>query len=517
MSYSAEHFAPTSISQANSPRRRVHALTPTHDDSLSRRQPIGDRADSRLFSAAPEVPISSYTMRVPGDMPLPTVANPSQTAFAGGLSTRTVADLAEDEGDGNEVENVLGDGGPPDDAGGDPDDDDDPPHGGNPGGGFPGFPGGPGGPGGPPGGGFPGGGFPGGGAPGGGPPGGPPGGPLGQDADDQLLFRRTLASVVSIDRSVHTLAQHASRGGGSTRSNLKDPDTFDGDNPAKLRPFLTQIYLHFAERPRAFATDDDKIIYTLSYLRGLAAEWFTPYDNVLGGAQLTRPHWDGNFALFVQELIINFGPHDPVGDAESRIRQLKMKDTERFTKYLVNFNRHAVTIGWGDRALMSQLYEGLPARIKDELALKDAPTSLSALRLSVMRIDHRYWRREEERRRENKSTTAPKPKSSDKSPNTTSHSSSSHSNPRPAQSGGSASTAGRSASAPAGGAAKSATAKPYADKLGNDGKLKKEERERRLREKLCLYCGGAGHMSKECRHRSASARATEVTPAAESK
>jgi hypothetical protein len=36
------------------------------------------------------------------------------------------------------------------------------------------------------------------------------------------------------------------------------------------------------------------------------------------------------------------------------------------------------------------------------------------------------------------------------------------------------------------------------DKLGKDGKLTASERKRRLDNKLCLFCGGAGHMAREC-------------------
>ena len=44
----------------------------------------------------------------------------------------------------------------------------------------------------------------------------------------------------------------------------------------------------------------------------------------------------------------------------------------------------------------------------------------------------------------------------------------------------------------------SASTSPLADKLGKDGKLTQQERQRRLDNNLCIFCGCTGHMAKEC-------------------
>ena len=38
-----------------------------------------------------------------------------------------------------------------------------------------------------------------------------------------------------------------------------------------------------------------------------------------------------------------------------------------------------------------------------------------------------------------------------------------------------------------------------ADKLGNDGKLTPKEHQQHFNNDLCLYCGGTGHKSKDCK------------------
>ena len=44
----------------------------------------------------------------------------------------------------------------------------------------------------------------------------------------------------------------------------------------------------------------------------------------------------------------------------------------------------------------------------------------------------------------------------------------------------------------------SASTNPLADKLGKDGKLTKEERQRRYDNNLCMFCGGVGHTAGNC-------------------
>lgn len=266
---------------------------------------------------------------------------------------------------------------------------------------------------------------------------------------------------------------------------LKDPDTFNGEDPAKLQSFMLQCGLHFAQRPTDFPSDDEKIIYVMSYLRGPAAEWFQAFF-----LSDTPAPWDGDLEAFFDELQNNFGPHDPVGDAEDKIENCRMRDTERIAMFIVRFNQLAALTRWDDAALAHRFYRGLPSRIKDELSRIEHPDSLVGIREAARRIDSRYWRREEERKRETSRLAAPtSARAPGRSPN------------------GSNSSSPPSAAAPAA----ESTPKPHADKLGKDGKLRADERDRRLKEGLCLYCGGKGHQSKDCKKRpTVSGRASEV-------
>ena len=95
-----------------------------------------------------------------------------------------------------------------------------------------------------------------------------------------------------------------------------------------------------------------------------------------------------NYQEFVLELQMNFGPYDPVGDAEHQLRHLSLKDEQRISNYVVEFNRLACQLqGYGDGALRHLFYSRLPDRIKDEISCVGKLHTLPDLRVLAQSID----------------------------------------------------------------------------------------------------------------------------------
>ncbi|KAL0185404.1 hypothetical protein M9458_021101, partial [Cirrhinus mrigala] len=120
---------------------------------------------------------------------------------------------------------------------------------------------------------------------------------------------------------------------------------------------------------------------------------------------------------------------------------------------------------WNKSALYDAFYQGLCSRLKDILATIDLPKSLDELIDLVIRLDRRYKERQQERIHESRQTTRTlhhwNSPVSVRAKENTYLSNKSSDFPEPMQ-------------------------------LGRGG-LSKEERERRFKENLCLYCGGSGH------------------------
>ena len=114
---------------------------------------------------------------------------------------------------------------------------------------------------------------------------------------------------------------------------VQEPDVFDGSDTRKLQPFLVQCTLNFKNRPDAFSTDSAKVTFALSYLRGTVLDWFKP-----SLTSSLNPAWLDDYSDFVSELRKNFRPHDPKGEAEADLENLRMCDNQHIVKYLVDFN-----------------------------------------------------------------------------------------------------------------------------------------------------------------------------------
>ncbi|KAG6326634.1 hypothetical protein ID866_12455, partial [Astraeus odoratus] len=169
--------------------------------------------------------------------------------------------------------------------------------------------------------------------------------------------------------------RHRPEDSGAACTKVCEPDTFDGTDPKKLHEFLIQCELNFRDRPQAFRLDLQKVSFALSFLKGIALAWFEPdLLNAIPGAE---PAWADDYSEFIIELTTNFGPHDPVGNAEHQLDNLLMKDGNCINKYIVEFNCLATQVhGYREGALHHMFYSGLPDCIKDKIAHVGKPPCL---------------------------------------------------------------------------------------------------------------------------------------------
>ncbi|KAE9409068.1 hypothetical protein BT96DRAFT_807226 [Gymnopus androsaceus JB14] len=115
-----------------------------------------------------------------------------------------------------------------------------------------------------------------------------------------------------------------------SKSKVKKPDVFDGSEPRKLKGFLVSLSLVFIDRPTYFM-EAQKINYTLSYLGSAVKEWFEP--DILNPDLSAIPAWTSSYSTLIQELQDNFGLYNTQGDAEDKLRNLRMKENENVQKY----------------------------------------------------------------------------------------------------------------------------------------------------------------------------------------
>ena len=152
--------------------------------------------------------------------------------------------------------------------------------------------------------------------------------------------QETLNLVEAISLMTEELKCHDDK---SDKAKAKDLDTFDGSNPHKLNSFLFLCNLYFSNN-LSYANDNAKVTFTLTYLHGMALDFFEPALSGLDNA----PEWLDNLSAFVHTLHSQFGP---TVDAEDSIDSLKMQDNQCILKYNIDFNRLSIQTGWNDNIL----------------------------------------------------------------------------------------------------------------------------------------------------------------------
>ena len=167
-------------------------------------------------------------------------------------------------------------------------------------------------------------------------------------------------------------------------------------------------------------------------------------------------------------------------------------------KYIVRFNQHAAAIGYGDNSLYHAFYHRLCTWIKDDMAHHGKPNNLHDMWNLTQELNMWYWTWKTEIVCKNCDKTS-SPSSSSSKPKGLGSNSSSYNSMVP-KSSNSGSTGSASSTSSSLGAAK----KPYADKLGKDGKLMPEEKECRHTNNLFMFCSSK-HKTEDCNKRKAMA------------
>ena len=248
--------------------------------------------------------------------------------------------------------------------------------------------------------------------------------------------------------------------------NVADPQHFYGKR-GDLVNFLTQVRLVFELQPSRFQSERQKVLYTVSFLRGTASNWFQPFLT-----QKPTSLMLDDFDIFAETLKKAFGDPDQSATSEREIRNLRQ--TSSVSSYSSDFQRLAAFLEWNDAAKISQYYWGLKDSIKDELAKVDRPNNLPDLMTLAIKIDTRIYERHIENRFDNLPQRKYVNRFQSNNYNSEANSSPSHSNRyEPME----------------------------VDSLGlqnRRGPLNAEERKHRFDNKLCMYCGNPNHFAQKC-------------------
>lgn len=229
------------------------------------------------------------------------------------------------------------------------------------------------------------------------------------------------------------------------------PPPYDGD-PNSCRAFLSQCSLVFALQPRRYATEGAQVAFVITLLKGRARDWATAEWDA-------RSPFCATFKSFRAEMIKLFDRSAQGDEAASQLVRLR-QGRHSVTDYFIKFRTLAAACDWNDAALRARFREGLDDDIQDEIVTHELPQDFDALVELALRVEGRLQRRRQ------RWTAQSSWMLGEGASGATSTSSSPSADPEPMQVG----------------------------RL----RLTPKERQDRLTQGLCLYCGKPGHRAIQC-------------------
>lgn len=280
-----------------------------------------------------------------------------------------------------------------------------------------------------------------------------------------------------------TLQAQPTHQGNSAQGTLPEPKValpkkFDGSRHL-FRGFVNQVRLVIHLQPRRYSTDEARVGLVGTLLEGPALAWFAPL--LEESSQLLS-----DFNTFIAELEATFGDTDKARTAATKIRKLRQGSRPAAT-YASEFRLLACDVSWGEAALIDQFRHGLQDAVKDLLLTMEDPGTLNDAITQAVRCDNRIFERNQERRLTSRTHNHP-----------------SEYRTRTPNFAPSSAPSSFSSSSPS-------TAEPMQLDSTRTKPLTHQEKLRRMKENLCLYCGQPGHIARKCPRKPTSHRINQVS------
>ncbi|THU82615.1 hypothetical protein K435DRAFT_872123 [Dendrothele bispora CBS 962.96] len=270
---------------------------------------------------------------------------------------------------------------------------------------------------------------------------------------------------------------------------IRKPTAFDGSNRELWRPFLSDCYRMFSAKPTIYSTEQSKVTYASSWFTGAAARY---YQNQVE-QEMENDLWIPTlheWSVFVREFGRLFGLHDEVLHAQSSLDKVIQKFGESFADFIVRFEDAALKTLYNDPAKRWRLLLQIRKDLRDRLTLVGRiPGTFDEVVKRLLDIDGAR-----EAFRETGLSVSNPNYQNRRALNTDNQTTSGQSTPNygnrfktPVKTQGTGSNTETAK-----------LAKEEDHPKVTTFRISREERDRRMREGLCIRCRGKGHFGKEC-------------------
>ncbi|KAL0151606.1 hypothetical protein M9458_053089 [Cirrhinus mrigala] len=225
----------------------------------------------------------------------------------------------------------------------------------------------------------------------------------------------------------------------SSSARLSLPEKYDG-SAGKCKGFLMQCAIYIHSQPQNFLSDDSKVSLVCSLLTGKALKWATA---LWEGQQMTFP----TYRHFLRKFKEVFDHGEDGKEAEEEMLTLRQWSSTA-ADYALTFRTLAAQAGWEGKPLKAMFRRGLRMDLQAELTCRDEEKDLEEFMEMAIRMDNLLRSR---RGRRFTANLFPQPSPATEEPMQISYT-----------------------------------------------RLTDEERNRRMKNRLCLYCGQPGHFRSQC-------------------